>query len=132
VVLLGDAAHAPHPDPGQGANQTFEDVHCLTAAIDKIIADIGADKVQSAEMNALLPAAVREYEEMRVHRATLVQRFCAKSGLIQRGNELVKGGQARLDEHLAELERFRDWLFRYPPDPTVAPPAVTEVEMIDE
>jgi len=58
VVLVGDAAHAMHSVRGQGANQTFEDAHCLGMAL---------------AAKGVGPAAVRVFERARIPRANMVQ-----------------------------------------------------------
>ncbi len=54
LLLLGDAAHAMHPGPGQGARSAFEDAHALAEALGRCWPDVGA--------------AGREYQEARVVR----------------------------------------------------------------
>ena len=42
VVLLGDAAHAMHSGPGQGARTSFEDAHQLMLALKEHWPDVHA------------------------------------------------------------------------------------------
>ncbi|CEL94420.1 unnamed protein product, partial [Vitrella brassicaformis CCMP3155] len=42
VIMIGDAAHAPYPGPGQGANMTFEDVSVLIDMFEKHVPNIRA------------------------------------------------------------------------------------------
>ncbi|CAI5950630.1 unnamed protein product [Closterium sp. NIES-64] len=58
VVLMGDAAHAMHPGPGQGAQIAFEDAHQLCLCLADI-KDVLAEP-------AAVAAAVREYEARRI------------------------------------------------------------------
>ncbi|CAI7787493.1 unnamed protein product [Closterium sp. NIES-53] len=62
VVLMGDAAHAMHTGPGQGAQTAFEDAHQLSLCLADI-KDVLAEP-------AAVAAAVREYEARRIDRVT--------------------------------------------------------------
>ncbi|CAI5964052.1 unnamed protein product [Closterium sp. NIES-64] len=58
VVLMGDAAHAMHPELGQGAQTAFEDAHQLSLCLAEI-KDVLAEP-------AAVAAAVRKYEDRRI------------------------------------------------------------------
>ncbi|GAA3012428.1 FAD-dependent monooxygenase [Streptosporangium longisporum] len=67
VVLLGDAAHAMHPDMAQGAAQSLEDAVVLAAAL----AESGDD----------IPAALARYDERRRPRTQTIVRQARAKGL---------------------------------------------------
>lgn len=81
VTLLGDAAHATTPNLGQGACQAIEDAVVLADCIRRI------QPVQ---------AALREYERLRIPRATMIVRSSLQSGRM-----------LQLDQPI--LEALRDW-----------------------
>ncbi|MGS2644444.1 FAD-dependent monooxygenase [Streptosporangium sp. LJ11] len=67
VVLLGDAAHAMHPDMAQGAAQSLEDAVVLAAAL----AESGDD----------IPAALARYDEQRRPRTQTIVKQARAKGL---------------------------------------------------
>ncbi|MEU4539644.1 FAD-dependent monooxygenase [Streptosporangium sp. NPDC023825] len=67
VVLLGDAAHAMHPDMAQGAAQSLEDAVVLAA----VLADTGDD----------VPAALARYDEQRRPRTQTIVKQARAKGL---------------------------------------------------
>ena len=105
VTLLGDAAHALHPTPGQGANQAFEDAAALAEALCDAADRTGGGRRLRAED---VPAAVATYEERRRRRATAVQAWAAGGGRRQRDGtwQRTKPGP--------EAEAFRQWVLKYP------------------
>jgi 2-polyprenyl-6-methoxyphenol hydroxylase-like FAD-dependent oxidoreductase len=70
IVLMGDAAHAMHPAPGQGANSAFADVVALATVLKK------GDLKNPAK-------SVKEYENERVTLANQIQAFSRIKGLKQ-------------------------------------------------
>ncbi|CAI6008820.1 unnamed protein product [Closterium sp. NIES-65] len=79
VVLMGDAAHAMHPGPGQGAQVAFEDAHQLCLCLAEI-------KDMLAEP-AAMAAAVREYEAWRIDRCVKIHAYAtAAHGFGEEGN----------------------------------------------
>ena len=70
IVLMGDAAHAMHPSPGQGANTAFADVLALATVLKK------GDLKNPAK-------SVKEYENERVTLANQIQAFSRIKGLKQ-------------------------------------------------
>lgn len=89
VVLVGDAAHAPLPNLGQGAAQAVEDGWALAAALDRW-GDV--------------EEALRRFESVRVGRANRVIRQSRFLGRI-----------AHLDSPVAA--GARDWLLEAVPEP---------------
>jgi 2-polyprenyl-6-methoxyphenol hydroxylase-like FAD-dependent oxidoreductase len=77
VVLMGDAAHAPTPNLGQGAAQAIEDGWALAAAID------GAERPESA---------FRRYEEARMQRANGITRQSRRLGQLAHVVSPLVGG----------------------------------------
>jgi len=67
---MGDAAHAMHPAPGQGANSAFADVVTLATVLKK------GDLKNPAK-------SVKEYENERVTLANQIQAFSRIKGLKQ-------------------------------------------------
>tara|TARA_B100000427_G_scaffold136948_2_gene113810 strand:- start:4726 stop:5967 length:1242 start_codon:yes stop_codon:yes gene_type:complete len=70
IVLMGDAAHAMHPAPGQGANSAFADVVALATVLKK------GDLKNPAK-------SVKAYENERVTLANQIQAFSRIKGLKQ-------------------------------------------------
>ena len=120
VVLIGDAAHAMHPSPGQGANMAFEDVAVLSS---ELLA------VPSLRNSTAVRAAVSRYEAQRVPRANAVQAWAGNSGKIQASRKL-RGANRGMDLSSNEVRKsFSDWVQTFPPalegngDAGYAPPA---------
>ncbi len=67
---MGDAAHAMHPAPGQGANSAFADVVALSAALKE-----GELKNPSK--------SVKAYERARIKVANKIQASCRSAGFRQ-------------------------------------------------
>jgi len=70
IVLMGDAAHAMHPAPGQGANSAFADVVALSAALKE------GDLKNPAK-------SVKAYERARIKVANEIQASCRRAGFRQ-------------------------------------------------
>ena len=108
VVIAGDAAHAPHPVPGHGANLAFESV----AVLSRLLADCGGDWA----------AALRAFEARQKPRADVVMRWSAQAGLRQRdGAPLPLSPEARAAMDV--------WMQEFAPEP--APPSEV-VRYLDE
>ncbi|XP_024542202.1 uncharacterized protein LOC9656546 [Selaginella moellendorffii] len=73
VVLMGDAAHAMHWGPGQGARTAFEDAHQLCELLSPALAAGSPED---------LKRAVIRYEELRIPRMTRIQNFAAETTSI--------------------------------------------------
>ncbi|CAI5504292.1 unnamed protein product [Closterium sp. Naga37s-1] len=104
VVLMGDAAHAMHPELGQGAQTAFEDAHQLSLCL----ADI---KDRLAEP-AAVAAAVREYEDRRIDRCVRIHTYATAAHGF--------GEEAKLVKDLSPTEKrklfmeFQKWILAYP------------------
>eukprot|EP00243_Klebsormidium_subtile_P009695 TRINITY_DN4922_c0_g1_i2.p1 TRINITY_DN4922_c0_g1~~TRINITY_DN4922_c0_g1_i2.p1 ORF type:complete len:464 (+),score=83.14 TRINITY_DN4922_c0_g1_i2:415-1806(+) len=110
VALLGDAAHAMHPGPGEGARQAFEDAHQLCLAL----VDAGA--------RALEPAAVRRalkrYELLRKHRCETVQAVALEgSGLPREETVPPEYRNFTLEQRYDRFNELARWLRSYPDNP---------------
>lgn len=92
VALVGDAAHAMLPHAGQGANQSIEDA----GALGVLLADRSAEE---------LPAALAEYETTRRDRASFLQRYTRRLGLIYDGRE----SELSPDDELASRADIDAW-----------------------
>ncbi|CAI5461688.1 unnamed protein product [Closterium sp. Yama58-4] len=104
VVLMGDAAHAMHPGPGQGAQIAFEDAHQLCLCLTEI-KDLLAEP-------AAVAAAVREYEARRIDRCVKVHEFAtALHGYGEEG-KLLKGVSP--PERRTRYLEFEKWVRAYP------------------
>ncbi|WIA28788.1 hypothetical protein OEZ86_011320 [Tetradesmus obliquus] len=107
VVLLGDAAHAMYSGPGQGARTAFEDAHQMFLAIKQHWPN---------------PAAIAaQYEEARVHRASIIQNYAAGmanlAGLSSDINAFWQQLHPDTPDADGRTERFREfqlWLNSYP------------------
>ncbi|CAI5460200.1 unnamed protein product [Closterium sp. Yama58-4] len=104
VVLMGDAAHAMHTGPGQGAQTAFEDAHQLSLCLADV-KDMLAEPVAVA-------AAVREYEARRIDRCVKIHAYA--TGMLEFGEEgkLVKALSP--PERIQRLREFQNWVHAYP------------------
>ncbi|PNH10702.1 Zeaxanthin epoxidase, chloroplastic, partial [Tetrabaena socialis] len=100
VVLLGDAAHAMHPGPGQGARSAFEDAHQLTLALEALWPDV--------------PAALERYQQARIARATRVQGVSAEGCGLRTIREAVCPPGLSPTEALERMRAFSAWFNQYP------------------
>ncbi|CAI6008816.1 unnamed protein product [Closterium sp. NIES-65] len=104
VVLMGDAAHAMHPELGQGAQTAFEDAHQLSLCLAEI-KDVLAEP-------AAVAAAVREYEGRRIDRCVRIHAYATAAHGF--------GEEARLVRELSPPEKsklfmeFQKWILAYP------------------
>jgi salicylate hydroxylase len=89
LVLLGDAAHPMLPHMGQGANQSVEDAVALASVLDGV-------------RQADLPEAVRQYESLRLERASQVQSKTRKGGQVFDGGD-TPDREERLRGTVADL-----------------------------
>lgn len=87
VVLMGDAAHAPHSTPGQGANFAFEDAAVLVSHLAALPSD-GNGVVQ----------ALQAYEAARLERCHSMQTWAAEGGGLQKGGTTTIVGAVDMDE----------------------------------
>jgi salicylate hydroxylase len=97
ITLLGDAAHAMLPHLGQGANQAIEDGITLAVLLE-------------AAGSGSVPAALQEYERLRLDRTTRVQ-----SGARDNGQRYDSGYDdlSRRDAEIKNSRTFRRWLYDY-------------------
>ncbi|CAI6008821.1 unnamed protein product [Closterium sp. NIES-65] len=104
VVLIGDAAHAMHTGPGQGAQMAFEDAHQLSMCL--------ADVKDVLAEPAAVAAAVREYEARRIERCVKVHAFATGSHEFGEEGKLVKALSP--PEKLKRFMEFGSWVHAYP------------------
>ncbi|CAI7923755.1 unnamed protein product [Closterium sp. NIES-53] len=104
VVLMGDAAHAMHPELGQGAQTAFEDAHQLSLCL--------ADIKDGLAEPAAVAAAVREYEDRRIDRCVRIHAYATAAHGF--------GEEAKLVKDLSPPEKrklfmeFQKWILAYP------------------
>ncbi|CAI5460201.1 unnamed protein product [Closterium sp. Yama58-4] len=104
VVLMGDAAHAMHPGPGQGAQTAFEDAHQLCLCLADI-KDVLAEP-------AAVAAAVREYEDRRIDRCVRIHAYATAARGIGEEGKLVKSLPP--DENRKMYFELQKWVQAYP------------------
>ncbi|CAI5466035.1 unnamed protein product [Closterium sp. Yama58-4] len=104
VVLMGDAAHAMHTGPGQGAQMAFEDAHQLSMCL--------ADVKDVFDEPAAVAAAVREYEARRIDRCVRVHAYATGSHGFGEEGKLVKALSP--PEKMKRFMEFRSWVHAYP------------------
>lgn len=97
VTLLGDAAHAMLPHLGQGANQAIEDAMTLAVLL-------------GAADESSVPAALAQYESLRLDRTTRVQ-----SGARDNGQRYDSGYEdlGQRDTEIKGSKGFRLWLYDF-------------------
>ncbi|CAI7900015.1 unnamed protein product [Closterium sp. NIES-53] len=104
VVLMGDAAHAMHTGPGQGAQTAFEDAHQLSLCL--------ADIKDVLTEPAAVAAAVREYEARRIDRCVRVHAYATATHGFGEEGKLVKALSP--SEKMKRFMEFRNWVHAYP------------------
>ncbi|CAI5535733.1 unnamed protein product [Closterium sp. Naga37s-1] len=104
VVLMGDAAHAMHTGPGQGAQMAFEDAHQLSMCLADI-KDVLAEP-------AAVAAAVREYEARRIDRCVRVHAYATATHGFGEEGKLAKALSP--SEKMKRFMEFRSWVHAYP------------------
>ncbi|CAI5461693.1 unnamed protein product [Closterium sp. Yama58-4] len=104
VVLMGDAAHAMHTGPGQGAQMAFEDAHQLSLCLSDV-KDVLAEP-------AAVAAAVREYEARRIDRCVRVHAYATGSHGFGEEGKVVKALSP--PEKMRRFMEFRSWVHAYP------------------
>ncbi|EFJ26033.1 hypothetical protein SELMODRAFT_413436 [Selaginella moellendorffii] len=102
VLLIGDAAHAMHWGPGQGARTAFEDAHQLSELLAAAIAT-GEERKR----------AIARFEELRIPRMTRFQAFAAEGTELP---EFVTEDVQTLPESERRKRRyeFQAWADSYP------------------
>lgn len=100
VTLAGDAAHPMLPFMAQGANQGIEDAMALAAALTQA-------------SSSGIPAALREYEAMRLPRTTEIQQRSAAMATTLHATEGDE--QKRRDGHMngSRALHAMEWIFGY-------------------
>ncbi|KAF5831457.1 hypothetical protein DUNSADRAFT_13132 [Dunaliella salina] len=146
VVLLGDALHAVHPGPGQGARSAFEDAHQLANILEAHRQELSSWKPP----NALEPCAtsddscsekgndaeglahvVADYTSARLVRVCRMQRMAAEGcGLPHIREHARNAGMARCpncpvpstpEETRKRWQEFSRWFEMYPEHPNGDP-----------
>jgi 2-polyprenyl-6-methoxyphenol hydroxylase-like FAD-dependent oxidoreductase len=100
VLLLGDAAHAPLPHQGQGANLAIEDAYVLGALL---ASDGLADHRRTFDT----------FEQLRRRRAALVQAYSRAAG---RAYKYAGAAAAKRDATWPSLPRRIGWIHKYRAD----------------
>ncbi|GAQ86030.1 zeaxanthin epoxidase [Klebsormidium nitens] len=114
VVLLGDAAHAMHPGPGEGARQAFEDAHQLCLALV-------AQGPRALERGAVR-RALQRYELLRKHRCETVQAMALEgSGLPPEETVPPEIRGFTREQRVDRFMEFASWLRTYPNNPVGDP-----------
>ncbi|CAI5535739.1 unnamed protein product [Closterium sp. Naga37s-1] len=106
VVLIGDAAHAMDPGPGQGALTGFEDAHQLSLCLSE------ARDPDLLTKPAAVAAAVREFEARRIGRCLKVHRHA--TGLIGYGEEGREFKRRSVMDQMKASMEFTRWMYAYP------------------
>lgn len=104
VLLIGDAAHAMHYGPGQGAMTSFEDAHQLSNLLE---ATFGSS-------NTLTVAeAVFQFEKMRIPRLNKIQNFSAEASGYK---DLIPTWTTKLseEEKMKRTMEYMKWVHAYP------------------
>ncbi|CAI5466033.1 unnamed protein product [Closterium sp. Yama58-4] len=104
VVLMGNAAHAMHTGPRQGAHMAFEDAHQLFMCLADV-KDVFAEP-------AAVAAAVREYEARRIDRCVRVHANATGSHGFGEEGKLVKALSP--PEKMKRFMELRSWIHAYP------------------
>ncbi|GAQ81821.1 zeaxanthin epoxidase [Klebsormidium nitens] len=114
LVLLGDAAHAMHPGPGEGARQAFEDAHQLCLAL--------VDEGAAALDRAAVGRALKRYELLRKHRCETVQAMALEgSGLPPEETVPPEFRDFTREQKNDRFKEFASWLQTYPDNPVGDP-----------
>ncbi|CAI5511154.1 unnamed protein product [Closterium sp. Naga37s-1] len=106
VVLIGDAAHAMDPGPGQGALTGFEDAHQLSLCLGE------AGDPDLLTKPAAVAAAVREFEARRIARCVKVHRHA--TGLIGYGEEGREFKSRSVEHQMKASMELTRWMYSYP------------------
>ncbi|CAI5996259.1 unnamed protein product [Closterium sp. NIES-64] len=106
VVLIGDAAHAMDPGPGQGALTGFEDAHQLSLCLGE------AWDPDLLTKPAAVAAAVWEFEARRIARCVKVHRHA--TGLIGYGEEGREFKSRSVEHQMKASMELTRWMYSYP------------------
>ncbi|CAI5460207.1 unnamed protein product [Closterium sp. Yama58-4] len=106
VVLIGDAAHAMDPGPGQGALTGFEDAHQLSLCLGET-----GDPDLLTKPTAVA-AAVRKFEARRIGRCVKVHRHA--TALIGYGEEGMEFKSRSVEHQMKASMEFTRWMYSYP------------------
>ncbi|XP_024541671.1 uncharacterized protein LOC9657315 [Selaginella moellendorffii] len=104
VVLMGDAAHAMHWGPAQGARTAFEDAHQLCELLSPALAAGNPED---------LKRAVMRYEELRIPRLTKFQNYAAETTCIP---DFIPAWVTQLtpSDQRCRMKEFQHWAASYP------------------
>ncbi|KAJ9608538.1 hypothetical protein H2200_007526 [Cladophialophora chaetospira] len=93
LVLVGDAAHPMWPRQGQGAAQSIEDGGTLGVLMSNLTS------------KAEVPARLKLYDELRVHRTSIVQLLSRTSEVQDEMMKITRFPDAPLPEEIAVIFR---------------------------
>lgn len=104
VLLIGDAAHAMYPGPGEGARTSFEDAHQLSNLLQEVFA---------SPPKTTLEDAVSRFEKIRIPRVSRIQAYAAERTYWP--EYIPEWAQKLTDEEKAQRSKeYVKWVLQYP------------------
>lgn len=104
VLLIGDAAHAMYPGPGEGARTSFEDVHQLSNLLQEVFASPPKTTLQDA---------VTRFEKIRIPRVSRIQAYAAEK--TNWPEYIPEWAQKLTDAEKAQRSKeYMKWVLQYP------------------